>query len=144
MTIDISAETIEVDNESRYANWEMDEIIVRETDTLAHICVTGTADNPEYIDFTPIFEILLETHEDTSTNSFYLCEVSFSARRESARLSITTDASFWTGSGVETPVTQTITRSGNLIFTENELSKISYTDPPLLVGYCRDSKLCLE
>lgn len=142
MTIDISAELIEVSNNQYYADWGVDETQSREDETTVKIVVTGY-DDAEYLDLTPVFDILKQTHSSVG-DSFFLQKVAFNPRRPTATLTITTD-------DIRSEETLTenyaVTRktSQEYLISEDVLAKIDYVDVPLLVGYCSsDTSLAIE
>lgn len=131
---DVSTSTLDLQDEERFAEWAMTSTTVEESKTTAQITVRENSEDLEYLDLTPIFQILAETHTDAVTDSFYLREVSFSPSQQRAVLTITTDESVWSGDGNVTEQSRSIVQDRELQLCSEQLHAVDYEDPPLLVG----------
>lgn len=140
--IDVSAELLTIDADKYYANWSVAEVTTTEEETEVEIAVSSFQD-AEYIDMTPIFDVLAESAE-TVGDRFYLKEVQFNPAGAVATLVLTN-----CDIRSEDTLAQSfeVTRPSGRFYTLDEeiLTQIDYNDPPFLVGYRKPEKrLALE
>lgn len=141
MTIDVSAELLEISDEQYYADWEQDSVETTEDETKIIINVFGF-DDAEYIDLTPVFEIITDSHSGVG-DPFYLKRIDFNPRTPSATILLTTD-DVRADDTLDEDYVESMATGRSYTLDSEVLGKINYTNPPLIVGYCVEKEIAIE
>lgn len=140
--IDISAELLTLDSDQYYADWSVAEVTAGEHKTEVEVAVS-TFQDAEYIDMTPIFDVLADSAE-TVGDRFYLKEIQFNPSGGVATI-ILTNVDIRSGETLSESYEEKQKNGRFYVIESDVLQDIDYENAPFLVGYRgEEEKLAIE